>query len=98
MGARGKNFYNTLAQRYGYADEAKIIQDLYLDGKKAEAAAAVPDDLVTSMSLIGSRSEVAERVAAFTEAGVTCILTSSVAPTHQERVAETEVLRDIFGG
>lgn len=98
MGARGKNFYNQLAVRYGYADEAKLIQDLYLDGKKMEAAAAVPEDLVTSMSLIGSKAQVAERVAAFREAGVTCILASPTAPTHAERVAEVEHLRDVFGG
>ncbi|MDL9936060.1 LLM class F420-dependent oxidoreductase [Gordonia sp. ABSL1-1] len=98
MGARGKNFYNQLAIRYGYADEAKLIQDLYLDGKKAEAAAAVPDDLVDSMSLIGSKSHVAERVDAFRQAGVTCILVSSTASSHAERVTETEQLRDIFGG
>jgi F420-dependent oxidoreductase-like protein len=98
MGARGKNFYNTLAQRYGYVEEAKLIQDLYLDGKKAEAAKAVPDDLVRAMSLIGSKAEVAERAAAFRDAGVTCILASPVAGTHKERVADMEVLKGIFGG
>ena len=98
MGARGKNFYNTLAQRYGYVDEAKEIQDLYLDGKKVEAAAAVPEGLVDSMSLIGSRSHVAERAAAFSEAGVTCLLASSTAPTHKERLVDMETLREIFEG
>ncbi|MGV9712236.1 LLM class F420-dependent oxidoreductase [Gordonia sp. NPDC003424] len=98
MGARGKNFYNTLAQRYGYVEEAKLIQDLYLDGKKMEAAEAVPDDLVRAMSLIGSRSEVAESAEAFREAGVTCILASPVAGTHKERVADMEELRGVFGG
>ena len=53
MGARGKNFYNDLAVRYGYEEEAKEIQDLYLDGKKDEAAAAVPEELVRAVSLIG---------------------------------------------
>ncbi|MBJ7262062.1 MAG: LLM class F420-dependent oxidoreductase, partial [Acidimicrobiia bacterium] len=53
MGARGKNFYNDLACRYGFEAEAKEIQDLYLDGKKAEATAAVPDDLVDEIALIG---------------------------------------------
>jgi F420-dependent oxidoreductase-like protein len=52
MGARGKNFYNTLFTRYGYADEAESIQTLYLEGKKQEAAAAVPDDFVRSIALI----------------------------------------------
>ena len=53
MGARGKNFYNDLACRYGYEAEAKLIQDLYLDGKKAEAAAAVPLELLRAISLVG---------------------------------------------
>src|SRR5918997_7148680 len=53
MGARGRNFYNDLARRYGYEDEARTIQDLYLDGKKDEAAAVVPQELVRSVSLVG---------------------------------------------
>ncbi|MGK2316613.1 LLM class F420-dependent oxidoreductase [Gordonia rhizosphera] len=97
MGARGKNFYNSLAVRYGYADEAKLIQDLYLDGKKAEAAAAVPDDLVDAMSLIGSKSHVAERVEAFEKAGVGVLLAAPVAATHKERVEDMEQLRGIVG-
>ncbi|GAA3699873.1 LLM class F420-dependent oxidoreductase [Gordonia hankookensis] len=97
MGARGKNFYNALAVRYGYADEAKLIQDLYLDGKKQEAAAAVPDELVRAMSLIGSRSLVAERVEAFRTAGVGCILGTPAAGSHKERVEDMRVLREIVG-
>src|ERR671916_3247893 len=73
MGARGKNFYNDLAVRYGYADEARAVQDLYLDGKKDEAAAALPDELVRAVSLIGPEGYVAERIAAFAEAGVTTL-------------------------
>ena len=97
MGARGKNFYNTLTVRYGYADEAKLIQDLYLDGKKAEAAAAVPEDLVRAMSLIGPKSLVAERVEAFRAAGVTVLLAAPAAPTHPERVEDMELLAEIIG-
>lgn len=97
MGARGKNFYNTLAVRYGYADEAKLIQDLYLDGKKAEAAAAVPDELISAMSLIGPKSLVAERVEAFRGSGVTALLGSPVAGTHAERVEDMEQLAQIIG-
>ncbi|GAC67958.1 putative oxidoreductase [Gordonia soli NBRC 108243] len=97
MGARGKNFYNALAVRYGYADEAKLIQDLYLDGKKVEAAAAVPDDLVKAMSLIGPRSLVAERVEAFRSSGVGVLLASPAAPTHADRVEDMGQLREILG-
>ncbi|WP_046472481.1 LLM class F420-dependent oxidoreductase [Allosalinactinospora lopnorensis] len=71
MGAKGKNFYNTLARRYGYEEAADKIQDLYLDGKKDEAAAAVPDEMVELTNLVGPESYVRERVEAFRAAGVT---------------------------
>jgi F420-dependent oxidoreductase-like protein len=71
MGARGKNFYNDLACRYGYEKEAKEIQDLYLEGKKDEAAALVPDDLLEAMALVGPAGYVQDRIAAYKEAGVT---------------------------
>ncbi|WP_017605850.1 LLM class F420-dependent oxidoreductase [Nocardiopsis alkaliphila] len=71
MGAKGKNFYNTVAQRYGYEEAAEKIQDLYLAGKKEEAAAAVPDEFVELTNLVGPESYVRERVEAFRAAGVT---------------------------
>src|SRR5580693_8337912 len=71
MGAKGKNFYNALARRYGYEKEAAEIQDLYLSGKKAEAAALVPEELLESTSLCGPEGYISERIAAFREAGVT---------------------------
>lgn len=71
MGAKGKNFYNTLCQRYGYEREAAEIQDLYLSGRKDEAAAKVPEELVAGLGLVGPKSFVAERIAAMKEAGVT---------------------------
>jgi hypothetical protein len=71
MGAKGKNFYNELMVRYGFEKEAALIQDLYLDGKKKEAEAAIPDEFLELVSLCGPTSYVAERVAAFREAGVT---------------------------
>ncbi len=74
MGARGKNFYNDLACRYGFEAEAKIIQDLYLDGKKNEAAAAVPDALADEVSLVGPAGRIKDRLAAWTESGVTTII------------------------
>jgi F420-dependent oxidoreductase-like protein len=71
MGAKGKNFYNELMMRYGFEKEATLIQDLYLDGKKREAEAAVPEEFLELTTLCGPASYVAERVAAFKEAGVT---------------------------
>ena len=70
MGAKGRNFYNDVVKRYGYEEEAEKIQDLYLDGKKNEAEALVPDELLESMSLCGPESYVAERIEAFKDAGV----------------------------
>ena len=71
MGAKGKNFYNELMVRYGFEREAQLVQDLYLEGKKREAEAAVPDEFLELTTLCGPSSYVAERVAAFREAGVT---------------------------
>jgi F420-dependent oxidoreductase-like protein len=77
MGARGRNFYNALACRYGYEKEAAEVQDLYLSGKKQEAAAALPAELLELTSLCGSEGYIKERLAAYKEAGVT---TLSVTP------------------
>ncbi|HEY0891148.1 MAG TPA: LLM class F420-dependent oxidoreductase [Nocardioides sp.] len=73
MGARGKNFYNELACQYGYEEEAKEIQDLYLSGKKREAEAKVPLEWLEAGNLVGPASYVQERIAAFREAGVTSL-------------------------
>ncbi|MEV0947882.1 LLM class F420-dependent oxidoreductase [Rhodococcus sp. NPDC049939] len=97
MGARGKNFYNDLAVRYGYEKEAATIQDLYLSGKKSEAAAAVPDEMVRAVSLIGPESYVAERVAAFKESGVTTLTVAPLAADKAGRVELIEKLRQICG-
>ena len=86
MGARSRNFYNDLARRCGYEAEATLIQDLYLDGKKDEAAAAVPASLLARTSLIGPESYVAERMAAMRAAGVTTINVTPLAPDHAGRV------------
>jgi F420-dependent oxidoreductase-like protein len=74
MGARGRNFYNDIARRYGYEDAAARIQDLYLGGRKDEAAGAVPDDLVDEVALCGPRERIRERLAEWTEAGVGTIM------------------------
>ncbi|RJQ79329.1 LLM class F420-dependent oxidoreductase [Amycolatopsis panacis] len=97
MGARGRNFYNTLAVRYGYEAEAKQIQDLYLDGKKDAAAAAVPEELLRAISLVGPASYVRERVAAFAEAGVTTLVVSPLQPGRAARVAAVSQLRELIG-
>ena len=71
MGAKGKNFYNELMCRYGYEQEAEQIQDLYLAGQKQEAAALVPEEMLSLINLCGPKSFIEERIAAFKEVGVT---------------------------
>ncbi len=74
MGARGRNFYNDIARRYGYEEAAKRIQDLYLSGRKDEAAAAVPDALVDEVALCGPRERIREQLNEWTTSGVTTIM------------------------
>jgi len=97
MGARGKNFYYDLACRFGYEDEAKQIQDAYLSGRKDEAAALVPAELVEKTSLIGPRGYVEERLAAYREAGVTTLNITALGATHAQRVKDIETVRALVG-
>lgn len=93
MGARGANFYNDMAVAFGFPDEAKVIQDLYLEGKKEEAAAHVPAEWLEKSQLIGPRSYVKERIGAFKEAGVTVL---SVNPMGgQDPVRTIETMREL---
>ena len=85
MGAKGRNFYNALVRRYGYEQEAEEIQDLYLAGKKDEAAAKVPEDLLEAITLCGPEGYVADRIAAYGEAGVTHLQITPV-PTGDQSV------------
>ena len=95
MGAKGRNFYNDVARRYGYEEEAATVQDRYLAGHKDEAAAAVPEELLRSMSLVGPRSYVAERLQAFADAGVTTMNVTPLAGTAAERVALVGAVKEL---
>jgi F420-dependent oxidoreductase-like protein len=88
MGSRGKNFYNDLMRRYGYEAEARTIQDLYLDGLKRDAAAAVPDAFVDEVALVGPKERLAERVDAWRESGATSLLVSTQQPEAIRALAE----------
>jgi F420-dependent oxidoreductase-like protein len=85
MGARGKNFYNDLACRYGFEEAAKKVQDLYLDGKKAEATAAIPNDFADEVSLVGPAARIRDRLGAWREGGITTL----IAGTRQVEVLRT---------
>jgi F420-dependent oxidoreductase-like protein len=97
MGAKGRNFYNDVVRRYGYEEEAEKIQDLYLEGRKTEAEALVPDDLLESMSLCGPESYVAERIAAFKEAGVSHLQVVPVPTGDQTAVDVIAKVKDLVG-
>ena len=90
MGARGKNFYNDLACQYGYEQEAKEIQDLYLDGHKRDAEAKVPLEWLEAGNLVGPASYVQERIAAFREAGVTSLQVSPASDDPAGTIAQVK--------
>ena len=88
MGARGKNFYNDYATRLGYEAEAKVIQDLFLDGKKGEALAAVPDKLVDEVALVGPADRIRDRLEAWKASPVTDMLIGGGQPDILPVLAE----------
>lgn len=92
MGSREKNFYNALVREYGFEASALEIQDLYLSGKRDEAIRAVPDALIDLVSLVGPRELVAERLAAYREAGVGTLLASPLAAGQQAMAEQMRTL------
>ncbi len=95
MGSRKQNFYNQLVQRYGFEAAAAEIQDLYLDGKKTEAGAAIPAKLIDLVSLCGPREVVRERMAAFREAGVGTLTVSPMAFAAADRIEQLRVVAEL---
>ncbi|MBV9942534.1 MAG: LLM class F420-dependent oxidoreductase [Solirubrobacterales bacterium] len=95
MGSRKQNFYNALVQRYGFEDAARQVQDLYLDGKKDEAAAALPNELIDLITLAGPKDHVRERMAAFREAGVGTLTIGPMASTKEERVEQLRAVAEL---
>ena len=90
MGAKGKNFYNNIFRKYGYEAEAEQIQDLYLDGKKAEAEAAVPEDFLKASAMVGDEGWVKERVMAYKDAGVTHLSLQPAGPNKLELIEKVK--------
>jgi F420-dependent oxidoreductase-like protein len=97
MGSREKNFYNDLVRRYGFDDVAKEVQDLYLDGKKDEAMAAVSDELIDAVTICGPKEHAKERLAAFAEAGVGTLGVTPVAWTRDERIEQLRLVAELAG-
>ena len=88
MGSRKQNFYNALVQRYGFEDAAREVQDLYLEGKKEEAAAALPGELIDTVSLCGPADVVRERIGIYRDAGVGTLMVAPMAWTFEDRMAQ----------
>jgi len=95
MGSRRQNFYNNLVKRYGFETAAQEIQDLYLEGKKAEAGEVIPDELIDTVSLCGPREVVRERIAAFREAGVGTLIVMPMAFDAEDRIAQLRAVAEL---
>jgi F420-dependent oxidoreductase-like protein len=88
MGARDKNFYNDYIRKIGFEAEAKKIQDLYLDGKRGEAIAAVPDALVDKLHLVGPKERIRDRFAVWKESKVGTMVIGALQPEAVRFIAE----------
>jgi F420-dependent oxidoreductase-like protein len=95
MGSRDKNFYKDVVTRYGFGDQAQKIQDLYLDGKRDEAMAAIPDELIDRVSLCGPRDHVKERLDVFRDSGVGTLGVTPVAFTKDERLQQLRLVAEL---
>jgi F420-dependent oxidoreductase-like protein len=96
MGSRDKNFYNALVRRYGFEEAADEVQDLYLSGKKDEAAAALPAELIDKTALVGPVDRVKERLELYREAGVGTLITTPIAPDMEGRARMMRALADLL--
>jgi F420-dependent oxidoreductase-like protein len=97
MGSREKNFYNQLVQRYGFEDAARTVQDLYLEGRRDEAMAALPDELIDLVSLCGPADRVRERLEVFREAGVGTLGVSPMAWDRDGRLEQLRLVAELAG-
>ena len=97
MGSREQNFYNQLVRRYGFEDAARAVQDLYLDGRKDEAAAALPAELIDAVSLVGPPDVVRDRLAVFRDAGVGTLMVTPMAWTYADRLAQLRAVAELAG-
>jgi hypothetical protein len=97
MGSREQNFYNQLVQRYGFEDAAREVQDLYLEGKREEAMAALPDELIDMVALAGPRDHVRERLAVYRDAGVGTLGITPMAWDRDGRLEQLRLVAELAG-
>jgi F420-dependent oxidoreductase-like protein len=95
MGSRKQNFYNALMRRYGFEEAADTVQELYLAGKKDEAAASLPGELIDTVALVGPPDVIRERLAVYRDAGVGTLMISPMAWTFEERVAQLRAIAEL---
>ncbi len=92
MGSRKTNFYVDLTHRFGFGEVADEVQGLYLDGKREEAYAAIPDELVDATSLVGDAAQVADRMGRYEAAGVDRLIVSPISAEPAQRLHTIERL------
>jgi F420-dependent oxidoreductase-like protein len=95
MGSRKQNFYNALVRRYGFEEAAETVQSLYLEGRKDEAAAALPDALIDTVALCGPRDRVRDRLSVYREAGVGTLIVAPMAFTFRERLEQLRLIAEL---
>lgn len=95
MGSREKNFYNRLVSSYGFAAAAQQVQDLYLDGKRAEAMAALPDELIDMVTICGTPDQARERLRAYRDAGVDTLIISPMAGENEDRLKQLRTIAEL---
>jgi len=95
MGSREKNFYNRLVSSYGFEAAAKQVQELYLDGRRAEAMAALPDELIDMVTICGTRDKARERLRAYRDAGVDTLIISPMAGDNEDRLKQLRIVAEL---
>ncbi len=95
MGSRDQNFYNRLVSSYGFEAAAREVQDLYLAGKKSEAAMALPDELIDAVTIAGPKERAKERIRAFKDAGVDTLIVSPMALDNPTRLEQLRLVSEL---
>jgi F420-dependent oxidoreductase-like protein len=95
MGSRKQNFYNALVRRYGFEEAADTVQDLYLEGRKDEAAAALPGELIDTVALVGPADRVRDRIAVYRDAGVGTLMIAPMAWTFEDKLAQLRAVAEL---